>query len=103
MLLSRGIRVKSNDRQLIFSNQKNEILYHNYLKEILDKYPEYQITVHSFRHTHSSLLFEAGASIKQVQERLGHADIKTTLDIYTHVTKSAEKETPNIFLKYMNS
>ncbi|HDV0866330.1 TPA: site-specific integrase [Enterococcus faecalis] len=103
LLLSRGIRVKSNDRQLIFSNQKNEILYHNYLKEILDKYPEYQITVHSFRHTHSSLLFEAGASIKQVQERLGHADIKTTLDIYTHVTKSAEKDTPNIFLKYMNS
>lgn len=103
LLLSKGIRVKSNDRQLIFSNQKNEILYHNYLKEILDKYPEYQITVHSFRHTHSSLLFEAGASIKQVQERLGHADIKTTLDIYTHVTKSAEKDTPNIFLKYMNS
>lgn len=103
LLLSRGIRVKSNDRQLIFSNQKNEILYHNYLKEILDKYPEYQITVHSFRHTHSSLLFEAGASIKQVQERLGHADIKTTLDIYTHVTKSVEKDTPNIFLKYMNS
>ncbi len=103
LLLSRGIRVKSNDNQLIFSNQKNEILYHNYLKEILDKYPEYQINVHSFRHTHSSLLFEAGASIKQVQERLGHTDIKTTLDIYTHVTKSVEKDTPNIFLKYMNS
>ncbi|MFC3779192.1 tyrosine-type recombinase/integrase [Bacillus chungangensis] len=30
------------------------------------------ITIHSFRHTHASLLFEVGATIKDVQVRLGH-------------------------------
>ena len=35
-----------------------------------------QISIHGFRHTHASLLFEAGASIKDVQSRLGHSDIK---------------------------
>ncbi|WP_445448763.1 site-specific integrase [Enterococcus faecalis] len=103
LLLSRGIHVKADDKQLIFSNQTNATLYHNCLKNILKKYPQYQITSHTFRHTHASLLFDAGASIKQVQERLGHADIKTTLSIYTHVTKAANKETSNIFFNYMNS
>ena len=45
------------------------------------------ITAHGLCHTHCSLLFEAGASIKEVQFRLGHRDVKTTLDVYAHVTK----------------
>ncbi|MGY3765374.1 tyrosine-type recombinase/integrase [Vagococcus vulneris] len=36
------------------------------------------MTVHGFRHTHASLLFEPGATIKDVQSRLGHSDIQTT-------------------------
>ncbi|MYL47664.1 tyrosine-type recombinase/integrase [Virgibacillus halodenitrificans] len=50
------------------------------------------ITPHSFRHTHTSLLIEAGVHIKEIQERLGHADIKTTMDIYAHMTKNIKKE-----------
>lgn len=43
-------------------------------------------------HTHCSLLFEAGASIKEVvQDRLGHSYVKTTLNIYTHVTKKSQR------------
>ena len=34
------------------------------------------------------LLFEAGLSIQEVQDRLGHGDIKTTMDIYAHVTEN---------------
>ncbi|EIP8069358.1 tyrosine-type recombinase/integrase, partial [Enterococcus faecalis] len=71
--------------------------------EKLKKYSQFNITAHGFRHTHASLLFEAGATIKQVQERLGHADINTTLNIYTHVTKNAEKEVANLFSNFMNS
>ncbi|EME7095044.1 tyrosine-type recombinase/integrase [Enterococcus faecium] len=101
-LLSRGIPIKPDKKQLIFSNDNNNLIYNAFLNETLRKYPQYNITPHGFRHTHASLLFEAGASIKQVQERLGHTNINTTLEIYTHVTKEAEKESAEKFLKYMN-
>ncbi|WP_318247545.1 tyrosine-type recombinase/integrase [Cytobacillus kochii] len=42
-----------------------------------------QINVQTFRHTHASLLFAAGAPIKDVQTRLGHTDIQTTMDIHS--------------------
>ncbi|WP_307438050.1 site-specific integrase [Bacillus sp. V2I10] len=51
------------------------------------------ITSHSFRHTHTSLLIEAGAGIKEIQERLGHSDINTTMNIYAHMTKNIEEKT----------
>jgi integrase len=36
----------------------------------------YFFTPHSFRHTHTSLLIEAGVGIKEIPQRLGHTDIK---------------------------
>ncbi|MEX3746540.1 tyrosine-type recombinase/integrase [Lysinibacillus xylanilyticus] len=36
------------------------------------------------------MLFEAGASLKEVQDHLGHSDVKTTMNIYTHVTKKKQ-------------
>ncbi len=57
---------------------------------------------HSFRHTHASLLFEAQATMKDVQNRLGHSDIKTTMDVYTHVTKNSEKQAIDKLAKYAN-
>lgn len=42
------------------------------------------ITAHIFRHTYASDLYKAGVDIKQAQYLLGHDDIKTTLDTYTH-------------------
>lgn len=103
ILLSRGIPPEKDSKQLIFSNTKNKLLTHSLLGKKLKEYDSIDISPHGFRHTHASLLFEAGATIKQVQERLGHSDIKTTLNIYAHVTKDAEKDIGNNFLKYMNS
>jgi integrase len=51
-----------------------------------------RITIHGFRHTHATLLFQAGKQPKQVQDRLGHSDIRTSLDIYAHVTKKARED-----------
>ncbi len=66
-------------------------------------FPELKkIKIHGFRHTHASLLFEAGADIKDVQERLGHTDIKTTMNIYTHITPARKEETAEKFSKYVN-
>lgn len=51
---------------------------------------------------HASLLFEAGATIKEVQTRLGHSSSKTTLDIYTHVTQSKKQEVAQKFANYID-
>ena len=56
--------------------------------------------VHAMRHTHATWLIEAGANIKAVQTRLGHSDIKTTLNIYAHVTKKMEDDTLDIIKKF---
>ena len=42
------------------------------------------ITPHTFRHTYASDLYKSGIDIKQAQYLLGHDNIKTTLDTYTH-------------------
>ncbi len=62
-----------------------------------------EITIHGFRHTHCSLLFEAGATLKEVQDRLGHANSDITLKIYTHVTTEAKRETANKLALYLDS
>lgn len=54
---------------------------------------------HSLRHTHATMLIENGANVKDVQERLGHQDIKTTLQTYVHNTESLRNETVDIFEK----
>ncbi|WP_309245502.1 tyrosine-type recombinase/integrase [Virgibacillus proomii] len=61
------------------------------------------ITPHSFRHTHTSLLIEANVHIKEIQERLGHSDINTTMDIYAHMTKNIKKEASTKFGNLMKN
>lgn len=58
-------------------------------------------TTTSLRHSHCSLLFEAGASLKEVQDRLGHSDVQTTMNIYAHVTKKAKEEAIQKFASYI--
>jgi integrase len=45
-----------------------------------------RIRLHDLRHTHATLLLEAGVDITVVSKRLGHASVKTTADLYAHVT-----------------
>ena len=47
---------------------------------------------HSLRHTAATKMLELGVSPKVVQERLGHASISITLDLYSHVTPSLQAE-----------
>lgn len=93
--------------QLIFSNLQNEYLQptktRQWILQIQEKYVLKKVTTHGLRHTHCSLLFEAGASIKEVQDRLGHTDVKTTMDIYAHVSEKAKAEAVEKFHNYLNN
>jgi len=62
-----------------------------------------ELTPHSLRHTHTSLLAEAGVALEQIMDRLGHTDDKTTKIVYLHVTQEMKKEASQKFSELMRS
>ncbi|QQE31657.1 site-specific integrase [Streptococcus lutetiensis] len=61
------------------------------------------LTLHAFRHTHASLLLNAGISYKELQQRLGHSTLAMTMDTYSHLFDDTEKEAVNFFEKAMSN
>ncbi|WP_255220683.1 site-specific integrase [Terribacillus saccharophilus] len=61
------------------------------------------LTPHSLRHTHTSLLAEAGVSLPEIQERLGHRDDKITTSVYLHTTKTVRNLSAEKFSNLMKS
>ncbi|GAB6138012.1 tyrosine-type recombinase/integrase [Halanaerobaculum tunisiense] len=51
-----------------------------------------EFRLHDLRHTHATLMLKADVHPKIVQERLGHSSINQTLDTYSHVIPSMQKE-----------
>ena len=95
----------SSSSQLVFSNLKNSFMQPSYtfkwMKKISTKNNIRYLNTHGLRHTHCSLLFEAGATVKEVQVRLGHKDIKTTLNVYTHLSEKSKIETIKKFEEFL--
>ena len=58
---------------------------------------------HSFRHTHATMLAEAGADPKYVQERLGHKGIDVTMQIYQHLTDKMTRRSTDVLNKVLNT
>jgi integrase len=48
------------------------------------------VSFHALRHTHVSQLVDAGIDIVKISKRLGHANVSTTLDIYSHLFAARE-------------
>jgi integrase len=64
----------------------------NWLVPAAEKVGLGRIGWHTFRHSHSSLLHALGVDLKVQQELLRHADIRTTMNIYTHAVPAALRE-----------
>jgi integrase len=64
--------------------------YH--LWTILDALGIPRCGLHAFRHTHTALLLDSGATPKVAQRQLRHSDARTTLEIYGHVVGDADRE-----------
>jgi integrase len=77
----------------------NMISFSKKLLPRISRKVNFKFTFHDLRHTAASDLVASGANIKYIQRRLGHASIKTTLDIYSHITNKMEKEAIEILEK----
>ena len=90
----------------ISSNDKIEPLHADYINNVLNriikKHKLKPISPHGFRHTHATLMSEIGIDPSNTSKRLGHASSQMTLDVYTHTTKTGEKNSIDKFADYLN-
>ncbi len=78
----------------LFDRNGNYINYYSYNKYLRVKSQSvlsHMITTHALRHTHASLMFEAGIDIDVISRRLGHEDSKLTREIYLHITDKVKE------------
>jgi len=72
------------------------------LHPILDRLGIPRAGFHAFRHMHTTLLLESGASPKVAQRQLRHADARTTLGVYAHVVEDSHREAVEKMAEYLN-
>lgn len=70
---------------------------------IVEKLDLPKISPHGLRHTYTALQIQAGTDLKSLQMLLGHADSKTTLNIYAHLTKDKKRENIDRFNKMLQN
>jgi len=70
-------------------NDKN--LYNRELAPACDRIKQPRVSWHSFRHTHATLLHANGETLKTAQALLGHSDLETTLNVYTHTVSDSQR------------
>lgn len=68
-----------------------DYVYHHH-KKMVEKFGRPGLTVHNLRHSTASILMELGWNAKDIQDWLGHADYSTTMNIYTHISKTLKAE-----------
>lgn len=89
------------DQGFIFGQQKGRYLGYPIPEAVINKRMKRIIRIsgldkdlspHSMRHTFTSLMAEAGVSLEQVMEMLGHANDKMTTRVYLHTTKPKKRD-----------
>lgn len=56
-----------------------------------------RIRFQDLRHSSASLILSEGVNMKVLQKRLGHKNIKTTLNVYSHITEKDDEKASNVF------
>jgi integrase len=69
---------------------------------LTDKLELPKIRFHDLRHTHATMLIQQNVNVKLIADRLGHSDIETTLNTYSHVLPDMQKSVSEKLDKIMN-
>lgn len=80
---------------IIFANTKGTYLTEHEFQDCWAKYVEasgVDCTPHQLRHAYATMLYENDVDPKEIQQLLGHAQLSTTMDIYTHIREEYEKQ-----------
>ncbi len=92
-----GADWKGGDKQYVFHTGYGEPFYPTVptyrWRQFLKRHDLPHVRLHDLRHTTAMLLREDGADLKAIQERLRHARLSTTADLYTHESELVSRET----------
>lgn len=91
--------------EMVCTKEDGEIVTPNsfkYASKVINYGLGITFNYHSLRHTHATTLIENGAEIKDVQIRLGHANIETTYNTYVHHTEKMSNNSVEIFENAVN-
>jgi len=90
------------DAEYIYVNDIGELVKPGYITQnfpaTLEKNGMRRIRFHDLRHSCASLLYANGVSLKEIQEWLGHSDIGTTSNIYTHLDFNSKIASANAII-----
>lgn len=88
----------------VYVNEMGELMKPNYLSQTFPDFLKRNglrpIRFHDLRHSCASLLYANGVALKDIQEWLGHSDIATTSNIYTHLDYSSKVASANAILQF---
>lgn len=86
----------------IYVNEMGELVKPGYItaafRKFLQQHGMRRIRYHDLRHSCASLLYANGVSLKEIQEWLGHSNISTTANIYTHLDFNSKVSSANAIL-----
>lgn len=95
-------------QKIIFTNSTGGYMLLNHplktLNAVIEKHKLRPIDIHRFRHIHTTMLIlsnKSENSLGAIMERLGHTDIKTTMNIYNHIMKEEKEEVLNNYIEYL--
>lgn len=104
------IKNKFNDKEYDFVMTWENGIYihpnyytHRWIKLTKKLKIDRKIRFHDLRHTNATLLLEQGVDFKVIQTRLGHSDISTTLNIYSHVNIKMQQDATNKLAQILDS
>lgn len=94
------------NQKYLFANERGELMNNSQVTRAWRAYQKatgITATPHQLRHHFASMLYDANIDVKSAQRLLGHADIKTTMDVYVHLSETRKDSSAQKLIEYMNN